>query len=151
MEEKFKQLSALGADEFEHINGSLIDHLNGTKSLLEQWSAPIQLRDAGLYHAAYGTSGFEENLISTAQRQNIVVIIGKEAEDIVYTYCACDRKYFWPQFSLPNTPQFKNRFTEEFYQLTQQQPCHFCELTAANELQIIQGNEDLINTYGPFF
>lgn len=151
MEEKFKQLSALGAGEFEHINGALIDHLNGTKFLLEQWKAPIELQDAGLYHAAYGTAGFEESFVSTGRRQDITVIIGKEAENIVYTYCACDREYFWPQFSTPDTLEFKNRFTGELFQLTQQQLCHFCELTVANELEIAQGNKGFINADGEFF
>lgn len=151
MEEKFKQLSVLGAGEFEHINGSLIDHLNRTKSLLEQWLAPMELQDAGLYHAAYGTAGFEESLVSTAQRKNIVAIIGKEAEEIVYTYCACDRDYFWPQFSSSNSFQFKNRFTGDLLQLTHQQLCHFCELTVANELEIAQSNKNFINTYGEYF
>lgn len=150
MEEKYRQLSALGAGEFEHINGQLIDHLEGTKSLLEQWHAPTVLQDAGLYHAAYGTAGFEESFTSTARRQDIAFIIGKEAEDIVYTYCACDRDYFWPQFSTPNSLQFRNRFSGELLQLTHQQLCHFCELTVANEIEIAQGNSDFINSHGDY-
>ena len=150
MEEKFKQLSALGAGEFKHINGSLINHLNGTKTLLEQWLAPLVLQDAGLYHAAYGTVGFEESFVSTTQRQDIAAIIGKEAEDIVYIYCACDRDYFWPQFSTPNSLQFRNRFNGELLQLTQMQLCYFCELTVANELEIAQGNSEFINSHGDY-
>lgn len=58
MSYKFQVLSELGAGEFEHLDGSLIAHLNGTKDLLLQWGASLELQDAGLYHAAYGTDGF---------------------------------------------------------------------------------------------
>lgn len=39
MDTKFKQLSELGAGDFAHINGNLIDHLRGTEDLLYSWSA----------------------------------------------------------------------------------------------------------------
>lgn len=48
MEEKFRKLSELGAGDFEHIDGSLIDHLEGTKRLLVSWEASNILQDAGL-------------------------------------------------------------------------------------------------------
>jgi len=100
MDEKFKQLSELGAADFAHINGSLIDHLKGTRDLLSSWSAPPALQDAGLYHAAYGTAGFEERMVAASQREKIAQIIGPQAEEIVYLYYACDRDYFWPQIGL---------------------------------------------------
>ena len=109
MNEKFEQLSELGAGDFAHIDGSLLDHLNGTKHLLASWSASETLLDAGLYHAAYGTAGFSESLVSTFQREKITTIIGKEAEAIVYLYCACDRDYFWPQFGVSKILIFKTQ------------------------------------------
>lgn len=148
MDYKFKRLSELGAGDFEHIDGVLIDHLIGTRSLLKQWQASAILQDAGLYHAAYGTSGFSKNLVSTDHRDKIASIIGKEAEQIVYLYCACDRDYFWPQFANSSNPEFKNRFTGQVFELNQQQLKEFCELTAANELEIANGNQDFVNKYG---
>jgi hypothetical protein len=83
MNEKFKQLTKLGAADFAHINGSLIDHLKGTKDLLSSWSASQVLQDAALYHAAYGTAGFEEQMVAANQREKIAKIIGSQAEEIV--------------------------------------------------------------------
>lgn len=148
MNEKFKQLSELGAGDFDHIDGVLIDHLLGTQSLLKEWKASEVLQNAGLYHAAYGTVGFSESLVSTNQRDKIAGIIGKEAEEIVYLYCSCDRDYFWPQFANSSNPEFKNRFTNQVFYLNQHQLNQFCELTAANELEIANDNQAFINQYG---
>ena len=70
MNEKFRKLKELGAAEFEHLGGPLINHLEGTKQLLQDWSAHQVLQDAGLYHAAYGTAGFNESLVSTSRRDD---------------------------------------------------------------------------------
>lgn len=148
MNDNFKKLSELGAGDFEHINGTLIDHLIGTQSLLKQWQASETLQDAGLYHAAYGTAGFSENLVSTSQRGAIARIIGEEAEEIVYLYCACDRDYFWPQFARSNNPEYKNRFTGQLFYISSQQLKEFCELTVANELEIAQENQAFIDAHG---
>lgn len=145
---KFEQLSRLRAGEFEHMDGSLIDHLCGTKELLASWSASEVLQDAGLYHAAYGTAGFNESLVSTTRRDEIANVIGKAAEDIVYLYCACDREYFWPQFSASDNPKFKNRFTGQLLLPSNQELCNFCELTVANELEIATDNIEFISTHG---
>ena len=148
MNEKFQKLSELGAGNFDHIDGNLIDHLHGTKELLREWSASTTLQDAGLYHAAYGTAGFDEALVTVKQRNEIAKIIGKEAEEIVYLYCACDREYFWPQIGVVAVPEFKNRFTGQLFQLSPQQLCDFCELTAANEIEIAMDNPPFINEHG---
>ena len=148
MNQKFRKLAELGAGDFEHIDGSLIEHLRGTRNLLEKWSASEVLKDAGLYHAAYGTAGFEENLVSTTQRSEIAKIIGREAEEIVYQYCACDREYFFNQFGVENAPEFRNRFTGELYQLSPSLMFQFCELTAANETEIAIDNPKFIADHG---
>ena len=71
MSEKFESLAKLDAGEFQHLDGALIDHLKGTQEILQRWGASLELQDAGLYHAAYGTAGFSESLVSTNQRQKI--------------------------------------------------------------------------------
>ena len=148
MDEKFKKLAELGAADFEHINGTLIDHLKGTKDLLFSWSASQELQDAGLYHAAYGTAGFEQQMVAADQRERIAQIIGARAEEIVYQYCACDRDCFWPQLGLVENPQFRNRFNLQTYQLDPQLLKDFCELTVANELEIAMGNADFVTEHG---
>lgn len=147
MEGNFKQLALLAAADFQHLNGSLIEHLKGTKDLLASWSAPQTLQDAGLYHAAYGTAGFSPQMVSVEQRGKIAKIIGRSAEEIVYQYCACDRTYFWPKLGLEDNPDFRNRFNGEIYKLDTQMLKDFCELTVANELEIESKQLGLI-TFG---
>lgn len=148
MNEKFHKLTELGAGDFEHLDGSLIDHLKGTSRLLQQWGASTTLQDAGLYHAAYGTAGFSEHMVSINQRDKIAGIIGKAAEEIVYLYCACDREYFWPQFANSNHPEYKDRFTGRLFQPEPHQLREFCELTVANELEIANDNQPFIDQHG---
>ncbi len=134
--EKFLQLAKLGAADFQHLNGNLIEHLKGTRDILASWSASEILQDAGLYHAAYGTAGFEQQMVSVEQRAKIANLIGSSAEEVVYQYCACDRAYFWPKLRLETNPSFRNRFNGEIYSLKPQMLKDFCELTVANELEI---------------
>ncbi len=77
-------------------------------------------------------------------------IIGIEAEDIVYLYCACDRDYFWPQIDVEAEPEFRNRFTVKLFPLSPQQLQDFCELTVANEIEIAMDNPSFINEYGRY-
>ena len=148
MSDKFQALAALGAGDLEHLDGSLIEHLNGTNNLLQQWGAAIDLQDAGLYHAVYGTAGFSQNLVSTDQRDKISAIIGEAAEEILYQYCACDRKTFFSRIGREKNPEFVNRFTGKSYYLSCSMIRDFCELTAANEIEIALDNPDFINKHG---
>ena len=148
MDEKFSNLSELRAGDFEHLDGSLIDHLTGTKALLKEWKASSELQSAGLYHAAYGTAGFEGSLVTTDQRNKIASIIRTDAEELVYQYCACDRKHFFSQFDTGVNPIFKNRFTGELYYLSSKAMKMFCELTAANETEIAIDNPLFVTEQG---
>ncbi|WP_299981684.1 DUF6817 domain-containing protein [uncultured Pseudoteredinibacter sp.] len=148
MSDKFRALTGLGAGDFEHLDGSLIEHLNGTRDLLLQWGATSELQDAGLYHAAYGTAGFSQNLVSTNQRDKIAAIIGEASEEIVYQYCACDRNVFFSRIRQEINPDFPNRFTGVSYRLSGGMLRNFCELTAANEIEIAIGNPAFIEQHG---
>lgn len=147
MNEKFQRLAELGAGQFEHIDGTLIDHLQGTKELLEEWGAPEDLQDAGLYHAAYGTAWFTQNFVPIEQRPDIAAVIGEAAEEIVYQYCACDRKDFFARIGKEPNPEFRNRFTGETYHLSPEMLKKFCELTAANETEIAIDNPEFIEKH----
>ena len=133
---KFTLLTEIGAGEFAHLNGSLQTHLIAVYELMRSWGANMTLCNAGLYHAAYGTSGYAEAMVSTDQRLRIADIVGKEAEAIIYLYCACDRDYVWPRIGPALPLPFKSRFTGKTDYLSLEQVKEFCELTAANELQI---------------
>lgn len=79
-------LAALGVGEFTHLDGTLERHLIAVHDLLESWGANETLCQAGLYHAAYGTAGFDAAMVSPMQRTRIAALIGPDAEQIVYTY-----------------------------------------------------------------
>jgi hypothetical protein len=148
MDEKFRQLIELGAGEFEHVDGSLIAHLEGTRCLLKAWNASDELQDAGLYHAAYGTSAFEQNLFELSQRQEVAAIIGSDAENIVYHYSACDRDAFFAQFAQVDKPLFYDRLTTEKSAISFELLQQLCELTAANEMDIAINNPDFVAQHG---
>ena len=148
MDEKFRQLIELGAGEFEHLDGSLIAHLEGTRCLLKAWNASDMLQNAGLYHAAYGTSAFVQKVFELSQREDVAKVIGSDAENIVYHYCACDRNVFFAQFGQVEKPVFFDRITTQqsvvSFELLQQ----LCELTAANETEIALNNPDFVVQHG---
>ena len=85
---KFETLQEMGAGDFQHLNGSLESHLKGTESVLRNWGSGELLQVAGLFHAAYGTAGFDENMVSLNQRQEIAHVIGEAEEELVYLYCS---------------------------------------------------------------
>lgn len=115
IERKINKLIELGAGNFEHLDGSLINHLKGTYMLLKSWDSDPDLCVAGLYHAVYGTSGFDEVIISGDDRNKIRGIIGEDSERIVYSYCACDRDFFWQQIGIKTNPIFRDRFLRKEY------------------------------------
>lgn len=133
----FASLQAFGAGEFKHINGSLFTHLSGTAALLQAWGATDVLCRAGLYHAAYGTDDYEASLITLDRRQAIAELIGAEAEAMVYLYCACDREKYWPRIGTAQQYWFVDRFQQSEYAIDAHQLTRFCELTLANELDIM--------------
>ncbi|EGA67960.1 hypothetical protein VISI1226_08534 [Vibrio sinaloensis DSM 21326] len=146
--DKFAALKALGAGDFQHLNGSLEAHLQGTQALLNRWGADEVLQVAGLFHAAYGTAGFDDNMVSLAQRDKIASIIGPQAEALVYLYCSCDRDFVFPQFGLGKPIQFKDRFVEREFELSAELTVAFCELTVANELELVLASDVFKQQYG---
>lgn len=141
MEDKFAALESLGAAGFDHKNGSLHAHLLGTRDLLERWGASTALCDAGLYHSVYGTEGFRQTMVTLDSRSDIAAIIGAQAEAMVYLYCACDREFVYPNFANPGAVGYRDRFTNEEFVMSAQQSSAFCELTVANELELMSLNE----------
>lgn len=144
---KFNQLQAFGAGDFEHLNGSLTAHLEETYRLLKQWGNPEATCDAGLFHAAYGTAGFEEAMVSLESRQKIKTILGEEVEELVYLYCACDREFTYQSLINGNT-ELRDRFTGKVKTLSQQQAKILAELTVANELELILASKAFYNQHG---
>ncbi|HEY8102571.1 MAG TPA: hypothetical protein VIF82_17665 [Burkholderiaceae bacterium] len=144
----FAELQALGAGEFEHLNGSLAAHLRGTESLLREWGAREAVCIAGLYHAVYGTDGFNPSLVGIDMRQRIVSLLGQEAEQLAYLYGACNRRVYYPRISTESQLAFADRFTNTEYDISNEQLRDLCELILANELEIAQGSAEFRAKHG---
>ncbi len=117
-------------------------------SVLKSWGSSELLQMAGLFHAAYGTAGFDEQMVSLNQRQEIARVIGEDEEALVYLYCSCDRDFVLPQFGKTEDIQFKDRFNGFLLPLDESKAKLFCELTVANELELVFANEEFKGKYG---
>jgi pimeloyl-ACP methyl ester carboxylesterase len=144
----FQRLHDMGAGEFKHLNGTLEAHLLGTEALLAAWGAPDHVRTAGLFHAAYGTDGFEAALVGMSHRQSIAELIGEKAERLVYLYCCCDRNLYYPLIGTPAAMQLPNRWLGTMEALSLQDVRDLSELTAANELEIAAQNKTFRQQHG---
>jgi hypothetical protein len=130
-------LAELGARGTRHVNGDLLAHLRGTGDMLQAWGAPHALCLAGLYHAVYGTAGFDDALLPLARRADVAAVIGPLAEALVYLFAACDRADFYPRLARREAPvRMRDRFTGTDLALDAPALAGLCELTLANELDI---------------
>lgn len=145
---QFELLKTIGAGDFQHLNGSLLSHLQGTEALLNKWGANETLKSAGLFHAAYGTSAFELSMVSLARRKEIADVIGHDSEALVYLYCSCDREFVFQQFAETEQINFKDRFTNTRFKIPVEQLQDFCELTVANELELVYASEEFKCKHG---
>ncbi|MFD4570492.1 DUF6817 domain-containing protein [Streptomyces sp. NPDC058475] len=132
-------LRKLGAENIDHPGGTLLAHLIRVRDRLARWEARPALQLAGLCHAFYGTDGFATALLPTDRRAELRSVIGTEAEAQVHFYASCDRAASYPGFASPS-PAFRDRFTGRTWSPALQQRRDFAELTAANELDLVDEN-----------
>ena len=124
-----------GAHEIAHPGGVLLAHLQRVHALLEEWGARPAVRLAGLCHAYYGTDGFPRALGDVTRREELVDVIGEEAEQLVYFYASCDRTFSYPHLA-DDAPRFNDRFSGAVLHPPLRLCKDFAEMTAANELDI---------------
>ena len=131
-----EQLTQLGAARVSHKNGTLLQHLEGTWSLLRDWGNPEAICLAGLYHSVYGTGGFEQQSVPLEERPRIAGLIGTEAERLVYLFGACERPVNHPRIGVEQPMLFHDRFLEQDYPLEDRQWRAQCEIMLANEVDL---------------
>jgi hypothetical protein len=136
-----------GAARIEHPGGTLLAHLQRVSALLADWGARPALRHAGLCHAFYSTDGFATALLGLDRRHELVEAIGVEAEALVYLYASCARQATYPTLTDAGG-MFHDRFTGRRFTLTPGQRRDFAELTAANELDIVQVSQQFRAQHG---
>jgi hypothetical protein len=140
-------LRARGAGEMAHPGGTVLAHLRRVHTTLQRWGAGPTLGLAGLCHAWYGTDGFAETLGDVSHREELATAIGPDAERLVYLYAGCDRHFTYPRLS-DRSGLFRDRFTGAEFSPTPSQRRDCAELTAANELDIMQTSAALRVQHG---
>jgi hypothetical protein len=141
-------LRELGAEQIDHPGGTLLAHLVRVRDRLARWEARPALQLAGLCHAFYGTDGFATALLPIDRRAELRSVIGGEAEAQVHFYASCDRTASYPTLASPS-PAFRDRFTGRTWAPAPPQLRDFAELTAANELDLVDENPDWRTQWGP--
>jgi hypothetical protein len=131
-----------GADTLAHPGGTLLAHLRRVADLLARWGADADVQAAGLGHAVYGTDGFDHPLVDWTDRGVVAALAGGRAEAVIYLYGGCDRAATYPR--LGNQPAlFRDRFSGREYVAEDRELRAFCEITVANELDVMAHNADL--------
>jgi hypothetical protein len=136
-------LRSRDAAELAHPGGTLLEHLVRVRHRLADWGAPHEVQVAGLCHAAYGTDGFARSLVGLDDRPVLAALIGERAEALVYLYASCDRAATYPRFGSGHRPVFRDRFTGTDHDPATEDLRAFLEITAANETDVFEHNEDL--------
>lgn len=137
-----------GAERVPHPGGTLFAHLKRVAVSLNTWSAPEHLELAGLCHAVYGTDGFGTALVHLGERERVRALVGSQAESIIYTYASVDRGFLYAQIGRGSRVLLRDRFSTTTRELSRAELCHFMELTAANELDVITHSPDIAAQYG---
>jgi hypothetical protein len=82
-----------------HSGRSFLEHLLCTWRILVDWHLPTAVCRAGFLHSAYSTSHYGEALFRFDEREDVRGMIGPEAEELVYRFCAMDRRDYWDQLA----------------------------------------------------
>lgn len=143
-------LRSRGAQDLPHPGGTVLEHLVRVSRRLAEWGANDDVQLAGLCHAAYGTDGFAESLMSLADRAVLADLIGARAETLVYLYASCDRAMTYPRLDGSPRSAFRDRFTQIDVEPPTEDLRAFLEITAANELDVFEHNEDMTVRHGPW-
>ena len=136
-----------GAGDIEHPGGTLFEHLQRVAGTLAAWGAGEDVQLAGLCHATYGTDGFGTALLEIARRAELRQLIGARAEDLVYLYGSLDRGATYPRLG-DATVVVRDRFTGQEHEPSEEDIRAVVEITAANELDVVEHNAELARKYG---
>ena len=125
-----------------------LDDLVRVAALLADWGADQDLQVAGLCHACYGTDGYPDALLRLDERPVLTALAGVRAESLVYLYGSCDRAAVYPALGKAGPVLFRDRFTGRTHTPPERDIRAITELTAANELDVMQHNTALAAQHG---
>jgi uncharacterized protein DUF6817 len=141
-------LRSWGAAARLHSLTSLLDHLLGTRELLRVWGADPDLANAGLFHSVYGTESFADAIKSLKEREAVRRVLGARSEQLVYIFSVMTRDSF--DAALINGPprRARDRTSDRWIDLDEQQFVDLCNLSAANWLDQRPRLPEAYRTFG---
>lgn len=148
-DESLALLERWHVDDHQHLASPLRAHLLGVHGLLKQWGARPALCRAGLFHAVDSTQHFHAKLARDPGA--LADSIGAEAAGLIALYTACDRDSVWVQIGRVAVVQFNDRHTGATRPMSASELADFCELTMANELDILRRERAHRDAYGALF
>ena len=81
-----KSIDATYTKMHDYVCGALLEHLIGVHNILKELNVSKHIQDAGLFHSAYGTPYFKEQI--PIDRDVVRKLIGNDAEELVYIFCS---------------------------------------------------------------
>jgi hypothetical protein len=138
-----------GAEAIDHPGGTLYAHLIRVSERLAGHGADLELQHAALAHAAYGTDGFDLVLFDHRDREPLRAVVGRDVEELIYRYDACDRSASWA--GLAETRQVTSRFDGQVETLAGRVLQDFVDLSVVNELDVLEQSAELADKYGGYF
>jgi len=135
-------LQSGGSGLIKHSQRSLFDHLLATYKILRSWDASEALSLAGLFHSVYGTASFKPAMVSSTKREEVRLVIGEEAEALVWLFGMMTPQSFRGTLNLlftetVETPAFvlTHRLTSEAMSCSRADFLSLINLTVANALE----------------
>jgi hypothetical protein len=135
-----------GADAIEHVGGTLYAHLCRVHDRMAAHGLALDVRLAGLTHAAYGTDGFPVALLDIAERRRLREVVGERAERLVYLYGGCDRGRTWRALAV--TGAIRCRFTGTCESPPPDELRAFVDLSIVNELDVAEHDPAIAARHG---
>ena len=118
-----------------HSFSDLLQHLVGTRAILQSWQAAPVLCTAGLFHSVYGTESFPVASVDPAEREVVRNMIGTESEEIVYLFSVMTRESFEANLGCKSAYSIQNRLSMERVEISPHLFRQLCNLSAANWLE----------------
>ena len=91
MQHEIRQFLQQKTDGVGHSGRSFLEHLEGTHDLLAGAGAAPYVCLAGLFHSVYGTNVFRHEAVPMTDRDQVIALIGAEAEHLAHVFCSCQR------------------------------------------------------------
>jgi hypothetical protein len=143
-----------GAAKIPHIRGTLLDHLCRVEQTLRTWDVPEHVQLAGLFHSAFGTDHFKEQVLQKEDADRVRLLIGEKAMRLATLFSSIDR-FTISSKRLPNSYSALDKDTYAPIPLTQEEATGLLHILLANAMDHLSENMyeytlTEINRYVPF-